>query len=77
MAVKLGEMLLKAGLVTQEHLSAALEHQKKNGGKLGFNLVKLGFVREDDITQLLSEQYGVRSIKTGKVPAARSPSRAG
>src|SRR2546422_1822604 len=62
MAVKIGEMLLKAGLVSQEQLSSALEHQKKNGGKLGFNLVKLGFVNEDDITQLLSEQYGVPSI---------------
>ena len=62
MAVKLGDMLLKAGLISQEQLSAALEHQKKNGGKLGYNLVKLGFVQEDDITQLLSEQYGVPSI---------------
>jgi len=62
MAVKIGEILLKAGLVSQEQLSSALEHQKKNGGKLGFNLVKLGFVNEDDITQLLSEQYGVPSI---------------
>ena len=62
MAVKLGEMLLKAGLVTQEQLSEALEAQKKNGGRLGYNLVKLGLVREDDITQLLSEQYGVPFI---------------
>lgn len=62
MAVKLGEMLLKAGLVTQERLQEALEAQKKNGGKLGYNLVKLGYVKEDEITQLLSEQYGVPSI---------------
>ncbi len=62
MAVKIGEMLLKAGYISQEQLNEALEHQKKNGGKIGFNLVKLGFVREDDITNLLSEQYGVPSI---------------
>lgn len=62
MAVKIGEMLLKAGLITQDRLKEALEAQKKNGGKLGYNLVKLGFVKEDDITQLLSEQYGVPSI---------------
>jgi type IV pilus assembly protein PilB len=62
MAVKLGEMLLKAGLITQERLQEALEAQKKNGGKLGYNLVKLGYVKEDEITQLLSEQYGVPSI---------------
>jgi type IV pilus assembly protein PilB len=62
MAVKLGEMLLEAGLITQDRLQEALEAQKKNGGKLGYNLVKLGYVKEDEITQLLSEQYGVPSI---------------
>jgi len=62
MAVKLGEMLLKAGMITQPQLQEALEAQKKSGGKLGFNLVKMGFVKEDDITQLLSDQYGVPSI---------------
>src|SRR6185503_9342264 len=62
MAVKIGEMLLKAGYISQEQLNEALEHQKKNGGKIGYNLVKLGFVKEEDITQLLSEQYGVPSI---------------
>jgi len=62
MAVRIGEMLLKAGLIKQEQLQEALEAQKQNGGKLGYNLVRLGFVQEDDITQLLSEQYGVPSI---------------
>ncbi len=63
MAVKLGEMLVKAHLITEDQLSKALEHQKTNGGKLGYNLVKLGMVKEDDITQLLSQQYGVPAIK--------------
>jgi type IV pilus assembly protein PilB len=62
MAVKLGEMLLKAGLITPAQLQQALEAQKKTGNKLGYNLVKLGFVTEEDITQLLSDQYGVPSI---------------
>jgi len=62
MAVKLGEMLMKAGMISQEQLEEALESQRKNGEKLGFNLVRLGYVKEDDITSLLSEQYGVPSI---------------
>jgi type IV pilus assembly protein PilB len=62
MAVQLGEMLVKAGLISQAHLEEALEAQKTNGEKLGLNLIKLGYVKEDDITQLLSEQYGVPSI---------------
>ena len=37
MTVKIGEMLLKARLLTQEQLQQALDHQKTEGGKLGFN----------------------------------------
>ena len=62
MAERLGELLIKAGLVTQKQIEEALQLQKTNGGKLGYNLVKLGHVKEEDITSLLSEQYGVPAI---------------
>lgn len=62
MAEKIGDMLLKSGLITEQQLQEALQLQKTNGGKLGFNLVKLGYVKEEDITSLLSEQYGVPAI---------------
>jgi type IV pilus assembly protein PilB len=67
MAVKLGEMLIKSGLLTTQRLQEALEYQKVNGGKLGLNLVKLGFVRDEDLTRILSQQYGVPSIHLPKV----------
>jgi len=62
MALRIGELLLKERRITPEQLQEALSHQKANGGKLGTVLVKLGFVRDDDITSLLSKQYGVPSI---------------
>ena len=62
MAIKLGEMLLKAGLITDDQLKESLTAQKQSGEKLGFVLVSLGHVKEDDITHLLSDQYGVPSI---------------
>jgi len=55
-------MLIKAGLINQKQLQEALQLQKTNGGKLGYNLVRLGYVKEEDITSLLSEQYGVPAI---------------
>src|SRR3989442_809310 len=67
MAVKLGEMLIKAGLLTPQKLQEALDYQKTNGGKPGLNLVKLGLVREEDITRVLSQQYGVPAINLIKV----------
>jgi type IV pilus assembly protein PilB len=62
MPVKLGELLLKENMVTPEQLQEALAHQKANGGKLGRAFVVLGYVRDEEITSLLSRQYGVPSI---------------
>src|SRR3954468_5867964 len=62
MAVRIGELLLKEKRITADQLQQALNEQKANGGKLGYNLVKLGIVKDDEITALLSKQYGVPSI---------------
>ncbi|HVN31324.1 MAG TPA: type IV-A pilus assembly ATPase PilB [Thermoanaerobaculaceae bacterium] len=62
MALKLGELLLKAQLINQQQLTKALEEQKVSGGKLGEILQRLGFVTEDDIIECLSHQFGVPSI---------------
>jgi type IV pilus assembly protein PilB len=62
MAVRIGELLLKEKRITPAQLQEALNYQKTSGGKLGYNLVKLGFVKDEEITALLSKQYGVPSI---------------
>ena len=62
MAVRIGELLIKEQRITVAQLEEALEHQKSNGGKLGYNLVKLGFAKDEEIASLLSRQYGVPSI---------------
>ena len=53
MAIKIGELLLKAKVVTEPQLKAALDEQKKWGGKLGEILVRMTFVSEemDDATE--------------------------
>jgi type IV pilus assembly protein PilB len=65
MALQVGELLLKEKRITSEQLKEALNHQRQNGGKLGFHLITLGFVKEDELTALLSKQYGVPSITLG------------
>ena len=62
MAVRIGELVLKEKRITPAQLQEALSYQKTHGGKLGMNLVKLGFVKDEEITALLSKQYGVASI---------------
>jgi type IV pilus assembly protein PilB len=62
MPVRIGELLLKEKRISAEQLQQALNQQKSNGGKLGHNLVQMGFVKDEEITALLSKQYGVPSI---------------
>src|ERR1700750_722993 len=62
MPVRIGELLMKEKRITSDQLQQALNHQKANGGKLGYNLVKMGFVKDEEITALLSKQYGVPAI---------------
>ncbi len=62
MPVRLGELLLKENMVSPQQLQDALNHQKMSGGKLGKAFVSLGFVKDQEITSLLSRQYGVPSI---------------
>src|SRR6267378_3623248 len=62
MSVRLGEILVKESLIAQDQLQKALEFQRANGGKLGSCLTKMGFITDDDITGVLSRQYGVPSI---------------
>jgi type IV pilus assembly protein PilB len=66
MAVRIGELLLKEKRITPEQLQEALNYQRQHGGKLGFNLIKLGYVKDEEITALLSKQYGVPSIALGQ-----------
>jgi type IV pilus assembly protein PilB len=62
MSSRLGEILIKENLITSDQLKQALEHQKSTGGRLGTCLMKLGFISDDEITGVLSRQYGVPSI---------------
>ena len=62
MSSRLGEILVKDSLISADQLKQALDYQKKTGGRLGTCLVKLGIVSDDDITAVLSRQYGVPSI---------------
>lgn len=64
--MRLGDFLLKEKKLTEEKLQHALEVQKKEPGKLGSVLIRLGHVTEEDIAQVLSKQFGYPSINLTK-----------
>ena len=55
---QLGELLLERGIISQDQLKIAIDHQKTNRGLLGEVLVELRFATETDIAQALTSQYG-------------------
>ncbi|MDP3244668.1 MAG: hypothetical protein Q8M83_03350 [bacterium] len=59
---RLGELLLREKIISQEQLAQAVEEQKAKGGFLVTHLVRLGFVNEDELTQFLSRQYNLPPI---------------
>jgi type IV pilus assembly protein PilB len=59
---RLGELLVRSQLITDDQLAQAIEDQKKQGGRLGSCLIKLGFIKDDELASFLSKQYGVPSI---------------
>ncbi len=59
---KLGEILVREGLITQEQLKKALLEQKGSGMRLGYTLVKLGFIEETEVTKMLARQYRMPAV---------------
>jgi len=59
---KLGDILVREGLITQEQLKKALQEQKSSGMRLGYTLVKLGFIEETEVTKMLARQYRMPAV---------------
>ncbi len=59
---RLGDLLVREGLIDNEQLARALQEQKGSNDKLGSILVKLSFVTEENLIAFLSRQYGIQSI---------------
>jgi type IV pilus assembly protein PilB len=67
LAERLGELLVKRNYITLDQLKKASDEQKMKGGRLESTLVRLGFIKEDELLSFLSAQYRVPSVKLSKI----------
>ena len=67
---RLGELLVRNELINDQQLHDALADQKAQGGRLGSSLIKLGYVKEEQLSAFLSKQYGVPSINLSEFEIA-------
>jgi type IV pilus assembly protein PilB len=59
---RIGELLVRDGLITMDQLKRALYEQQQSGTRVGYNLVKLGYVKETDITRMLAKQFRMPAV---------------
>ncbi len=70
--MKLGQMLLKAGIIDQQQLDSALDHQKEEGGRLGYNLVKMSLISEEELNNYLARQNRIEAVNIDSIKIPQS-----
>jgi type IV pilus assembly protein PilB len=63
---RIGELLVREGLISKEQLQKALEESRATGTRVGYNLVKLGFIPETELTRMLARQYRMPAVDLSK-----------
>jgi type IV pilus assembly protein PilB len=63
---RIGDLLVKEGIISRQQLQQALDEQKNSGTRVGYNLVKLGFVQENELTRTLARQFKMPAVDLSK-----------
>src|SRR3954466_6469224 len=61
-AERLGDLLVREKLISREQLEKALQEQRQSGTRVGYNLVKLGFIQETELTKMLARQFRMPAV---------------
>ena len=61
--IRVGDLLVEAGAITEEQLMEALAYQKENGGRIGNVIMELGFISQDLLVTVLTTQMGLDYIE--------------
>lgn len=64
---RIGEMLLRAGIIDEDKLEKAVDYQRTQGGKVSSALIKLDYLDEDDLLEFLSRQLGLPTVSLDEI----------
>lgn len=65
---RLGDLLIEAGLLTEQQLKIVLNEQRKWGGRLGRTVLEMGFVTETAMAQVLAQQLQLPTLDLDVTP---------
>jgi len=71
--LKLGEILIDQGLITEDQLNTVIEAQKKEKGRIGELLIKMGMITEENMTRALGTQLGIPYYSSSENPELLMP----
>ena len=60
--IRIGDLLVEAGAITEEELQEALAYQKENGGRIGNVIMELGFISQELLITVLTTQMGIENL---------------
>ena len=61
--IRVGDLLVEAGAITEEELQEALAYQKENGGRIGNVILEMGFISQELLITVLTTQMGIDYIE--------------
>ncbi len=61
--IRVGDLLVEAGAITEEELQEALAYQKEHGGRIGNVIMELGFISQDLLVTVLTTQMGIDYVE--------------
>jgi len=64
---RIGDLLVREGLISSDQLAAALQDARQNNTRIGYSLVKLGCIPEAELTRALAKQYRVPAVDLDRV----------
>jgi type IV pilus assembly protein PilB len=64
---RIGDLLVREGQITAEQLREALQDARKENTRIGYSLIKLGFIAESELTRMLARQYRVPAVDLERV----------
>jgi type IV pilus assembly protein PilB len=64
---RIGELLVRDGFITADQLATAIVDARQNGTRVGYSLVKLGFIAEHDLTRALGRQHRVPAVDLERI----------
>ncbi|HEY0672228.1 MAG TPA: hypothetical protein VGD27_08185, partial [Longimicrobiales bacterium] len=64
---RIGDLLVREGLISSQQLAAALQDARQNNTRIGYSLIKLGCIAEADLTRMLARQYRVPAVDLERV----------